>query len=200
MRNREWGNHLGLPMSTESSLQVEGGIDASLWWSWYDTTLPLRRAWPSACRTWQMIGCGLRTWLCRGWALLPAWRCLFRFDPRSGKWLQAVGSRSLHWRSSPKCFSPWLVGLVTTLPGLGKDAPNDAPGHGIDAYGRELVGVVVRVVVASSGFASPSSTPMLSVGGPISRKSSPSHRRNVLMTSRSKSVRGSPSPNHGLEG
>ena len=89
---------------------------------------------------------------------------------------------------------------MTTLPGLGKGAPNDAPGHGIEACGRELVGVMVRVVVASSRFASPGSTPMLSVGGLISRQSSPSRRGNVLMTSRSKSVRGSPSPNHGLKG
>ena len=89
---------------------------------------------------------------------------------------------------------------MTTLPGLGKGAPNDAPKHGIEACGRELVRVVVRVVVVSSGFASPGSTPMLSVGGLISRQSSPSRRGNVLMTSRSKSVRGLPSPNHGLEG
>ena len=200
MRNREWGNHSGLPMSTESSLQMEGGTDASLWWSWYDTVLQRRRAWPSVCQTWQMVGFGLRTLLCKGWACLPSWRCLVRLDPGSGKWLRAVGLGRLHWRSSPECFSAWLMELVNASLGLGKATPISALGHEIVACGRELVGVVVRASLADSECASLGSMLVLSVDGSVSGHSSSSHRGNVLKKCRSKFVQGLPSPDRGLRG
>ena len=92
-----------------------------------------------------------------------------------------------------------LVGLVMTLLGGGKDDPNIAPDHGSEAYGRVVVGLVVRVATADSGIGTLGSTPLLSVGEPVSRQNSLSLLANVPMTGCSKFVRVPPSPEHGLE-
>ena len=81
-----------------------------------------------------------------------------------------------------------LVGLVMTLLGGGKDDPNIAPDHGSEAYGRVVVGLVVRVAMADSGIRTPGSTPLLSVGELVSGQNSLSRRASVPMTDRSKFV------------
>ena len=93
-----------------------------------------------------------------------------------------------------------LVGLVMTLLRGGKDGPNAAPEHVSEAYGRVVVGLVVQAVAADSGIGTPGSTPLLSVGEPVSRKSSLSCCASVPMTDRSKFIRGLPSPEYGLKG
>ena len=87
-----------------------------------------------------------------------------------------------------------------TLLGGGKDIPNEALEHRSKAYGRVVVGMVVRAAAADSGFMTPGSTPLLSMGEPISGQSSLSRHASVLMTDRSKFVQGPPSPERGLEG
>ena len=87
-----------------------------------------------------------------------------------------------------------------TLLGGGKDVPNEAPEHGSKACGRVVVGMVVRAAATDSGFITPGSTPLLSVGEPVSRQSSLSRRASVPMTDRSRFVRGPPSSERGLEG
>ena len=56
---------------------------------------------------------------------------------------------------------------MTLLRG-GKDVPNEAPEHGSEACGRVVVGMVVRAAATDSGFITPGSIPLLSVGEPIS--------------------------------
>ena len=96
-----------------------------------------------------------------------------------------------------------LVGLVMTLLGGGKDDPNVAPNHGSEACGRVVVGLVVglmvRVAAADSRIGTLGSTPLLSVGEPVSGQNSLSLLANVPMTGCSKFVRVPPSPEHGLE-
>ena len=92
-----------------------------------------------------------------------------------------------------------LVGLVMTLLGGGKDDPNVAPEHGSEACGRVVVGLVVRVATADSGIGTPGSTPLMSVGEPISGQNSLSRFANVPMTGCSKFVLVPPSLEHGLE-
>ena len=87
-----------------------------------------------------------------------------------------------------------------TLLGGGKGGPNDAPKHRSEAYGRVVVGMMVRAAVADSGFVTPGSTPLLSVGEPVSRQNSLSRHASVPMTDHSKFVQGLPSPERGLEG
>ena len=87
-----------------------------------------------------------------------------------------------------------------TLLGGGKGGPNDAPKHGSEAYGRVVVGMVVRAAVVDSGFVTPGSIPLLSVGEPVSGQSSLSSHASVPMTDHSKFVQGLPSPERGLEG
>ena len=147
-----------------------------------------------------MVGFGLRTWLCIGWARLPTKLCLFHLDPGNEKWLRVVGPKSPHWIGSLECFSTWLVGIMNAPPGLGKGAPNGALGHEFVACGRELVRVVVWASLAGSEFASPGSTPVLSMGGLVFRHNSSSRRGNVLKKGRYISIRGLPSPDCGLEG
>ena len=89
---------------------------------------------------------------------------------------------------------------MTALPRLGKGGLNDVPEHGSEACGRVLVGVVVRAAAVDLGFVTLGSTPMLSVGGPVSGQSSLSHRANVLMTDCSRFFRGPPSFDRVLEG
>ena len=86
-----------------------------------------------------------------------------------------------------------------TLLGGGKDDPNIAPDHGNEACGRVVVGLVVQVVAADSGIGTLGSTPLLSVGEPVSGQNSLSLLANVPMTGCSKFVRVPPSPEHGLE-
>ena len=96
-----------------------------------------------------------------------------------------------------------LVGLVMTLLGGGKDDPNVAPDHGSEACGRVVVGLVVvlvvRVAAADSGIGTSGSTPLLSVGEPVSGKNLLSRFANVPMTGCSKFVLVPPLPEHGLE-
>ena len=92
-----------------------------------------------------------------------------------------------------------LVGLVMTLLRGGKDGPKAAPEHGSEACGRVVVGLVVRVAAADSGIRTLGSTPLLSVGEPVSGQNSLSLLANVPMTGYSKFVRVPPSPEHGLE-
>ena len=92
-----------------------------------------------------------------------------------------------------------LVGLVMTLLGGGKDDPNAAPEHRSEACGRVVVGLVVRVAAANTGIGTPGSTPLLSMGEPVSGQNSLSLRASVPMIDCSKFVRVPPSPKHGLE-
>ena len=92
-----------------------------------------------------------------------------------------------------------LVGLVMVLLGGGKDVPNVAPEFGSEACGRVVVGMVVRAAATDSGFITPGSTPLLSVGEPVSRQSSLSCRASVPMTGCSNFVLVPPLPKHGLE-
>ena len=87
-----------------------------------------------------------------------------------------------------------------TLLGGGKGGPNNAPKHGSEAYERVVVGMVVRAAVVDSGFVTPGSIPLLSVGEPVSGQSSLSSHASVPMTDHSKFVQGLPSPERGLEG
>ena len=89
---------------------------------------------------------------------------------------------------------------MNASPVLGKVAPISALRHEIVACGRELVRVVVRASLADSKCASPGSTLVLSVDGPVSGHSSPCRHGNVLKKGRSKFVQGSPSLNRGLGG
>ena len=61
-------------------------------------------------------------------------------------------------------------------------------------------GMVVRATAAGSGFVTPGSTPLLSVGESVFGQSSLSRRASVPMTDYSKFVRGPPFPERGLEG
>ena len=61
-------------------------------------------------------------------------------------------------------------------------------------------GMVVRATTAGSGFVTPGSTPLLSVGESVFEQSSLSRRASVPVTDRSKFVQGPPSPERGLEG
>ena len=91
-------------------------------------------------------------------------------------------------------------GTRDDLAGGGKDVPNEALEHRSKACGRVVVGMVVQAAAADSGFMTPGSTPLLSVGEPISRQSSLSRHASVLMTGRSRFVQGPPSPERGLKG
>ena len=96
-----------------------------------------------------------------------------------------------------------LVGLVMVLLGVGKDVPSVAPEFGSEACGRVVVGLVielaVRVVAADSGIGTPGSTPLLSVGEPVSGQNLLSCFANVPVTGCSKFVLVPPLPEHGLE-
>ena len=90
-----------------------------------------------------------------------------------------------------------------TLLGGGKDIPNEALEHRSKACGRVVVGLVVelavRVVAADSGIGTPGSTPLLSVGEPVSKQNLLSRFANVPGTGCPKFVLVPPLPEHGLE-
>ena len=100
-----------------------------------------------------------------------------------------------------------LVGLVMVLLGGGKDVPNVAPEFGSEAGGRVVVGLVVgllvvlvvRVAAADSRIGTLGSTPLLSVGEPVSGQNLLSRFANVPRTGCSKFVLVPPLPEHGLK-
>ena len=186
--------------SSNSSLQIEGGTNASLWLSWYDTSVPIHQAFPSVWQTQQMVGLGLRTWLCISWVLLPSALYLFHLDLGSGKWLREVVSRSPRWRNSPECSSTWLFKLLNALLRLCKGAPSRALKHEFGAYDKKWAGVVVRVTWVALEFASPCSRPLLSVGELGCGHNSLSRYWSILRKGHSISARGPPFPKLGREG
>ena len=96
-----------------------------------------------------------------------------------------------------------LMGLMMVLLGGGKDVPNVTLEFGSEACGRVVVGLVVELVVrvaaADSGIGTPGSTPLLSVGEPVSGQNLLSRFANVSMTGCSKFVLVPPLPEHGLK-
>ena len=126
--------------------------------------------------------------------------CLFRRDPKSEKWLWAVGPWSSHWKRLLGFFSVELVGLVDALLVLDKGALGGALGHESVAAKQELAGVVVRVVLAGSEFESLDSMPIPSGGELVSGHSSPFRPRIVLRRGHSISARVRPSPELEFEG
>ena len=93
-----------------------------------------------------------------------------------------------------------IGGTRVSLLGGDKDGPNGPPEHGGESCGKVVGGMVVRAVAAGSGFVTPGSTTLLSMGELVSRQNSLSCRASVPMIDRSIFVRGPPFPERGLEG